>query len=1137
MASSIFDSFDAPRPKPVGMAGGGTHAEEKKEVEDKPEEKEEEKDPPLRIPTLWAEWRSSVLVASTARRFLRELARIISRFEGDALHPPMALFRRHVHPLVPSGAGHVLQYHCQGDAVLSSAERKLGELCEESGGLDAGTVVREALLALSCDSGGASGRSPRRIVFTVLLHCLAGRSDLAEDMVRDAAQEVLSHCESFAFAYDDLSEQRRTRFHASSQYVRRQVTVMSWQLELCLWLHRGGTFALSGLAAKEATAAVRIGLVVASWGRNHETFEKLLRCEPDCAVDHEVGRQLWSSMKMITGYHDDKAVKGVGPGSGGWEFLVDCRRDSATAMLRDRKPGSFLIRPHAEDHGVFTLSFRTNLVPNIDAGDRAAAESLTPRSGNQTANTSGGAPSPANASSGGTPGPSTPATAKTPTDAAKGTNTNAQRPVKRDDVVQHAIVRLSDAGFRCGSFGPFTSLMKLLEAISNSLPFSLLFAEPPVRGIIKEQGASPSPNSFFLRKMSLHSKSNHFKWNTETQGGRARTQSDNLGETEVVQEDGPTHQADGAETESEARRRFGMFSQLLALSEVRKQVSAIAAAEFDESPIGESSSWQDPVGQGGAEAVTQENLGDIDDFDGSLSGSEEELGEEEMYAVASRMLRPLLSWCRSMEVAIVHDLAPSLAYVSQGLATMPVDVAASETAIEIAPSDIGSCIDGGDALIRHMIQPGSGVEFRTLRLGEGGQSAIVVLFSKKEAITWLVSTGAEKDEADAIARLRIMERRRVIEQIDVNELAVGKSYSTSDKGRAEQDIRYRFVDPWEVEVVESKEGEVAGASLGRGHYLSFNVGIVARSCEQVQRSLGGLHLLGLWSLGKGGLFLTKALASVHPPWERSAGGDLLMKEGAVAEPPPYTNSMRQHLYRNILFRRLRAPQRFMALIQVELLDLKNLTSPSGTHTLTAYALLRLKRPGSGAPLTHKARTLDSAATQPKKISKSSGPNAPASWGSLVRFRFPLPEDVNCDGVSFDGDKEALFKGAPSVLQISVYEKKFMSDSTLGGADVKLDALSSGGQLEEWVPLRAPHEKGGITWFARIRLTLRFELMCLETDEAEVEASMNSERCPSVGLRRIKQLSRLGGAHEDTKQVIKKSVSTPDLITYLESMVY
>ena len=110
----------------------------------------------------------------------------------------------------------------------------------------------------------------------------------------------------------------------------------------------------------------------------------------------------------------------------------------------------------------------------------------------------------------------------------------------------------------------------------------------------------------------------------------------------------------------------------------------------------------------------------------------------------------------------------------------------------------------------------------------------------------------------------------------------------------------------------------------------------------------------------------------------------------------------------------------------------------------------------------------------------------------------------------------------------------MSDISLGGADVKLDALANGGQLEEWVPLR--DSKAGITWFARIRLTLRFELMCLESRGVDATNESLQATCPSVGLSKIRNLSRMGGAQEDSKGV-KKSVSTPDFVAYLESMVY
>lgn len=55
----------------------------------------------------------------------------------------------------------------------------------------------------------------------------------------------------------------------------------------------------------------------------------------------------------------------------------------------------------------------------------------------------------------------------------------------------------------------------------------------------------------------------------------------------------------------------------------------------------------------------------------------------------------------------------------------------------------------------------------------------------------------------------------------------------------------------------------------------------------------------------------------------------------------------------------------------------------------------------------------------------------------------------------------ILQGPPTCLQVTVYEKKFMSDMELGGADINLDSLGSGGQIEEWVPLRAGRD--GITW--------------------------------------------------------------------------
>ena len=69
-------------------------------------------------------------------------------------------------------------------------------------------------------------------------------------------------------------------------------------------------------------------------------------------------------------------------------------------------------------------------------------------------------------------------------------------------------------------------------------------------------------------------------------------------------------------------------------------------------------------------------------------------------------------------------------------------------------------------------------------------------------------------------------------------------------------------------------------------------------------------------------------------------------------------------------------------------------------------------------------------------------------------------------------------------------------------------------------------------FARIRLSLRFELLCLDSSLDTTEEG-KEDLCPSVGLTKIRKLSRLG-AYEDQKQGVKNSASTPDLLGYFWS---
>ena len=1045
-STSIFDDFDVPQKTSSTLPTASSQGQQTPSSVEPPARPDvcEWKLPPIPIsmghgpaPGLWTQWQSSKVNSSLARRLIREVASIVSRFYGDPSSVPLDKFYLHSDNLLSPCVAEALQLPCDSEAVFSRLQTSISELC------DFGKVSEESLIQASIDMLGPS--DSRRIIFGVLLHHAIGRSDHAEGVVRQSSNEVIRWCSSFSLSCDSLLEQRRTRSFCSSHFMRREAARLSWQLESCLWLHRGARAALSHSTQQEATVAVRVGLLLASWNRDYYCLESLLSSLPDCPIDEEAGRQLWRSMKLTLGAQHDALNQKAS--SGGWEFLVNCKRSQATDLLREKSTGCFIIRPHTENTGVFTLSFKTNLVPAPSQDENDVKDEEI--------------------------GPSE---AEDEGDAERNDQENDStrvKKVRKEDVVQHAIIRLSETGFRCGSFGPFTSLISLLEAVSDSLPFKLRFDLPPKNRVIPEEGSQTSPNAVLLRKLTLRNASSLI---TRPPGGNSIAES--YGRSESIDPLSREHLA------------FGQILQLTVLCSLQRQLCGIAATRID--PAVESTATG---GNGKACCVLK----------------------------PSRMLQPFARWCRRAEITTAHILTPEL---KRELGTTKprrfeiLDTSQNGTvpsdAFEITPRSKGELGDSGDSILRGMVQPESGLEFNTLRLIDGGECTILILFSRSEAIRWFLEKKVEETDEEAVERLRKMEESRAIEAIDMSKLPI-KHKPTDIQN---DDVRYRIVDPWEVEAVKNRDGETRGASIGRSTYATFSLGQVALATEHIFRDIGGVPLLELWASVKGGLTLTKAMGAVQPPWESADSGDLQMNNGNVIEPALLFNSMRQHLYRNSLFRQLSLPQRFLALVQVEMLDLKNLTSPGGLLSLTAYALLRLKRAGSGGPLTNKARTIDSAATHPVKLNKTSGPHAPASWGSVVRFRFPLPEEVQPDGQSESPDQEALFKGPPCFLQVSVYERKLLVDHSLGTADISMDGLGAGGQLEEWVPLRT--ETRGITWFARIRLTLRFELMCCSKPEAD-----SGERPVGVGLERIHEVSRLGGsAHEDVQ---KRSSSSPDLL--------
>ena len=74
---------------------------------------------------------------------------------------------------------------------------------------------------------------------------------------------------------------------------------------------------------------------------------------------------------------------------------------------------------------------------------------------------------------------------------------------------------------------------------------------------------------------------------------------------------------------------------------------------------------------------------------------------EDIFFTVSRLIRPLIKWCRSIEVSLVTELLLHLADIFQVTSTIPIDIWDTNIAIELAPADFRSnSINRGDAMVR-----------------------------------------------------------------------------------------------------------------------------------------------------------------------------------------------------------------------------------------------------------------------------------------------------------------------------------------------------------------------------------------------------------------------------------------------------
>ncbi|KAJ8599894.1 hypothetical protein CTAYLR_002809 [Chrysophaeum taylorii] len=328
-----------------------------------------------------------------------------------------------------------------------------------------------------------------------------------------------------------------------------------------------------------------------------------------------------------------------------------------------------------------------------------------------------------------------------------------------------------------------------------------------------------------------------------------------------------------------------------------------------------------------------------------------------------------------------------------------------------------------------------------------------------------------------------------------------------------------------------------------------------------------------WAALRCEAYMATAIAQALPPAARSGldechgGDDEALADACSAWPPPpatatgdqfrggsepFRARLRRYLYRNALYRRVRMRRRFIALVQVDLVALENITeslldgnadqqveaaakglpqgaaSPPEGATLDAYAVIRLKhaRPpggGSSPPLSERVRTRDSVVTSRREYDDS------RSWGAAFRFALPdeaLPPLYSEDDGSAAGGSPAASpssrrranrrerrrlptRGPPQAVHVCIYQRAANpilsslglapNETFLGDVEVPLGALTDDDPLVQWLPLRASGPAS--SWFVKVRVCLRFLLMSITSPSLPPSTVPEQARSPPFSARK------------------------------------
>ena len=687
--SSIFDSFDAPLPKPKpapavdAMANGSSIFDSfdgppKPPPASAPASIFDSFDPPPRAATAAASQPSPPPSATPppsppppdtsaqlkfSKRFKKE---ILLSLAAQQLASELS---RHVpgYSIDPTANNHnerimgvLLEFSTDG--VMKSLRSSLAKLL-----LDFFSNFEESLATTSEDIVAAALKLELALPVRALLLQAINDTSTLNSLVASSCLLLLK-TNSAAIISNSINSSNNLPIHLPD--VQERVTT-AWHLELLSWLHRGRNLDLSESAADLITVSVRYQMFTAvhkctrqNSGQFHgmDVVRMLLDHEPDCFLDFE--RDPPSILPEIV---PDFTVGGDGieitPAEGPAE------PDNSVKKILGKGGGwQFLVDCSREEANQLLAEEPVGAFLIRPAQNQPDVFSLSFQS-----------------------------------------NAGAS-------AVQHAVVRLEETGFRCGSYGPFPKLYQVLEAVSALLPTPLLFAMDSVGGesrirmerdslrgsegsISGLTGAvihkSSSANCLFFRSLRNRTKTKEYISDSSVEMGRVDTSlvRDVKGVALSVKED-------------LVRVIAGIFMELSVVTKLVQQLFAIGR-------------WND----------VDTLIPEIEKCDSKGSLAYHFLDP----------LKELLVWHEQRFHALVNvdrEIMNSIAEADAGAGR-------------------GSLLALGDEVVRMMIRApakdGGNVEFKPYRItpaeGEKDDGIVAVMFSKKQACLWFA-----REENDALLR-------------------------------------------------------------------------------------------------------------------------------------------------------------------------------------------------------------------------------------------------------------------------------------------------------------------------------------------------------------------------------------------------